>query len=555
MELLSETHHFSNGRSNGAPPASNCALPTVQVTTSTAHHVRIRHRSEPDPDNLGNLYAWYWAYVRDALIATDTKTGLLLDVNPATVDLTGFSREELVGNHFSTLHSVHERPRAESDFRNAATRPIDCNLYHLRRKDGSCLPIMVSASAPMQIGNTSLIVATLRDITDLQQNERRLAAQNWALSAYASAAFALGQASHPEGLLQAICAAITSGPAYTMAWVGIAEDGPSSPIRVAAAVGNNQEYVANLSLSWSADARAGCGPTGIAIRTGLPQIVEDFSASLPYREQREQAKQAGIRSSISIPFRIAGRSRGALVVYTPFSEAFEASAINVFQHLADQIEHGLHALEQGEHLHAEQVQREKSQTQLAEALSATVAAIATAMEKRDSYTAGHQRRVAHIAHAIGVEMGWQEERLQGLRMAAVVHDIGKIGIPVELLNKSTPLSNAEYEQIRRHPEIGYEILKDIPFPWPIADIVRQHHEKLDGSGYPLGLTADAILPESKVLAVADILESMASDRPYRAAHGLDAALAEIERQSGYQLDREAVKACMSLFRDKNFAMP
>jgi putative nucleotidyltransferase with HDIG domain len=184
-----------------------------------------------------------------------------------------------------------------------------------------------------------------------------------------------------------------------------------------------------------------------------------------------------------------------------------------------------------------------------------VAAIATAMEKRDSYTVGHQHRVAHIAHAIGVEMGWQKERLRGLRMAAVVHDIGKIGIPVELLNKSTPLSNAEYEQIRRHSEIGYEILKDIPFPWPIADIVRQHHEKLDGSGYPLGLTAEAILPESKVLAVADILESMASDRPYRAAHGLDAALAEIERQSGYQLDREAVKACMSLFRDKNFAMP
>jgi putative nucleotidyltransferase with HDIG domain len=197
----------------------------------------------------------------------------------------------------------------------------------------------------------------------------------------------------------------------------------------------------------------------------------------------------------------------------------------------------------------------KSQAQLAKALSATVTAMASAMERRDRYTAGHQDRVAHIAYAIGKELGWPEQRLQGLLMAAQLHDIGKISVPIELLTKPTRLTKAEFNVIKGHSETGYHILKGIPFPWPIADIVHQHHEKLDGSGYPLGLKGDAILPESRVLAVADILESMASDRPYRRAHDLDVALAEIESQAGTQLDPEAVKACLSLFREKSFALP
>jgi len=163
-------------------------------------------------------------------------------------------------------------------------------------------------------------------------------------------------------------------------------------------------------------------------------------------------------------------------------------------------------------------------------------AIVLAMEMRDPYTAGHQSRVAEIAIAIGKDMGWTGERLQALRMAAMVHDIGKISIPAELLTKPGNLNAAERAMINQHPETGYAILKDIPFMWPVAEMVHQHHEKLDGSGYPRGLKADEILPEAKVLAVADIVEAMAAYRPYRPGIELPLVLQQIEKDAGTLLD-------------------
>jgi HD-GYP domain-containing protein (c-di-GMP phosphodiesterase class II) len=140
-------------------------------------------------------------------------------------------------------------------------------------------------------------------------------------------------------------------------------------------------------------------------------------------------------------------------------------------------------------------------------------------------------------------------------MAAMVHDIGKISIPSEILTKPARLNPVEFALVKRHPESSYIILKDIPYTWPIADIVRQHHEKLDGSGYPLGLKGDAILPEAKVLAVADIVEAMAAARPYRAALGLEVALAQIEKEAGTLLDAEVVRICAALFREKRLVIP
>jgi putative nucleotidyltransferase with HDIG domain len=174
---------------------------------------------------------------------------------------------------------------------------------------------------------------------------------------------------------------------------------------------------------------------------------------------------------------------------------------------------------------------------------------------RDPYTAGHETRVADIAYAIGAEMGWPVSQLEGLRMAAMVHDIGKISIPAEILSKPGRLTAEEYTLVKKHPETGYAILRDIPFSWPIADIVRQHHEKINGSGYPLGLKGNEILPESKVLAVADIVEAMASNRPYRIGIDLDVVLDQIQEEAGTLLDTEAVRICVDLFRGKGFCIP
>ncbi|KIL99966.1 response regulator [Paramagnetospirillum magnetotacticum MS-1] len=189
---------------------------------------------------------------------------------------------------------------------------------------------------------------------------------------------------------------------------------------------------------------------------------------------------------------------------------------------------------------------ELAQLALERALEGTIEAVASTIEVRDPYTAGHQRRVAEIAVAIGRRMGLSEEQLKGLRVAGTIHDIGKIGVPAEMLTRPGRLSPIEFDIIRNHSADGCEILNGVDFPWPIADMVRHHHERMDGSGYPDGLKGDQILLEARILAVADVVEAIASDRPYRAALGLEAAMREIITHRGSSFDAEVVDACRAL---------
>ena len=185
-------------------------------------------------------------------------------------------------------------------------------------------------------------------------------------------------------------------------------------------------------------------------------------------------------------------------------------------------------------------------------LEQTIQVIANTIDERDAYTAGHQRQVANLSSRIAAELGLSADRIHGLHLAAMIHDLGKIGVPSELLAKPKVLSEVEFDLVKEHANIGFNILKDIAFPWPIAQIIRQHHERIDGSGYPLGLTGDEILPESKILAVADEVEAIASHRPYRAALGIEAALAEITAHRGILFDAAVVDACVRLFRVKGY---
>jgi len=196
----------------------------------------------------------------------------------------------------------------------------------------------------------------------------------------------------------------------------------------------------------------------------------------------------------------------------------------------------------------------RSFSQLRKALGATVQAIAVMVETRDPYTAGHQRRVADLARSIAVEMNLLRDQVDGIRLAGIIHDLGKISIPAEILSKPIRLTDIEFTLIKTHPQSGYDILKDMDFPWPIARMVLEHHERINGSGYPHGLTGDQLLIESRVLTVADVVEAMASHRPYRAGLGIEEALQEIEKNRGVLYDRNAVDACLRLFREKNFKL-
>jgi PAS domain S-box-containing protein/putative nucleotidyltransferase with HDIG domain len=186
---------------------------------------------------------------------------------------------------------------------------------------------------------------------------------------------------------------------------------------------------------------------------------------------------------------------------------------------------------------------------LTEFLSGTVSALSETVEKRDPFTAGHQRRVSQLAIAIGREKAFSEDRLNILKIASALHDIGKIHVPAEILNK--PISLCEYEMalVRNHAQVGYEILRSVDFPGPVAKIVCQHHERINGSGYPYGLKEKDILIESKILGVADVVEAMSSRRPYRDAHSIGIALDEIQKYQGVLYDPEIVDICMCLFKD------
>lgn len=198
-------------------------------------------------------------------------------------------------------------------------------------------------------------------------------------------------------------------------------------------------------------------------------------------------------------------------------------------------------------------ERRENLARLRRSLESAITAVATLVEMRDPYTAGHQRRVAELACAIAREMGLPEERVAGLRFAALIHDVGKTVIPAAILNKPGHLTEIEFALIKTHPEVGYDVLKNIDFPWPVARIVLQHHERMNGSGYPAGLKGEAILLEARILAVADVLEAMASHRPYRPAHDTKEALAEIARHRGELYDPDVVDAAISLFTTKGFS--
>jgi HD-GYP domain-containing protein (c-di-GMP phosphodiesterase class II) len=195
-----------------------------------------------------------------------------------------------------------------------------------------------------------------------------------------------------------------------------------------------------------------------------------------------------------------------------------------------------------------------AQAKLRRAVETTIDVLGVVGESRDPYTAGHQRRVTQLAVAIGEELGLSVEQIETIRFASAIHDIGKLSVPGEILSKPSALAPLEMALVRQHPELGATILRSVETPWPLAEVILQHHERLDGSGYPYGLTADQICIEARVMAVADVVEAMANHRPYRPALGLDRALREVENNAGVLYDAAVVAACGRVFRQGGFSL-
>lgn len=265
-----------------------------------------------------------------------------------------------------------------------------------------------------------------------------------------------------------------------------------------------------------------------------------------YKPWRALGKKYGFQASCTFPLNIDEQA-GALMIYAANPDAFDKKEVRLLSQLAKDISFGINHIKMRKLL-------ANSTKELEHVLIQTLDVAGYAVEKRDPYTAGHQTRVAELAGAIAKEMKLTKQQTEGVILGAFVHDIGKIYVPAEILSRPGKLSELEMEYIKTHPQAGYDLVKNITYPWPIAQIILQHHERINGSGYPFGLKGDDILLEAKIVSVADVVEAMMTHRPYRPAHKLSDALKEIKKYKGILYDAKVVNACLRLFMNNKFKL-
>lgn len=389
----------------------------------------------------------------------------------------------------------------------------------------------------------------LIDNTESRQAQKALGHARRALETLSTVNRELVHAQSEPEMLDAICRAIVYQHGYKVAWVGFVEPDETSVRTVASAVGSGEALPAQL-ISLETDS-----PTTRAVQTAESIVVGELPAEAGDDPLLQRLAAEGCRSLVAMPLKNReGHVFGVLHVYGARPDAFTGRELALLEEMADDSSFGVRSLRlRAERDRAMEESRQYLST-LRTNLVETIEAISKAVEARDPYTAGHQHRVAELACAIATEMGLDAERIEGIRMGGIIHDIGKIQLPAEILSKPSNLSDMEYQFIKEHSNVGYEILKDIDFPWPVALIARQHHERLDGSGYPLGLKGDEICLEARIIAVADVVEAMSSHRPYRAGLGIDTALQEIESKRGIYYDAAVTDACLRLFRERSYTI-
>lgn len=473
-----------------------------------------------------------------------------LYVNPAWERASGLSADEVVNAPMTEIPRVPQpvvneyvtalqqalttgcRQSAEFDWVNARGETLSLQYVIVPECDRD--------------GNVVSVLAVGRDVSDhartevaLRDSEAHLRRVNRALRTLSAGNETLVRAASEQELLDQMCRVMVEVGGHVLAFIGgTASAGQGVELRAWAGADDP---------ALRACVRAGiCRPLHEAIERGRPVVIHDTASDALCNGCGGQFHTCGVRSNVILPLQSEDERLGALSIGSDDLAAFDDDEVALLTELGGDLAYGIRALRN-------RLGREDGLRRIQTTMEATIQALASTVEFRDPYTAGHQRRVAQLARAIGRDMGLSDDSVNGLYLAAIVHDIGKIRVPAEVLTRPGRLSKLEFDIVKTHVEAGYDILKAIDFPWPIAEIVRQHHERLNGSGYPNGVGVDALLLESRILAVADVVEAIASFRPYRPALGIDAALAEIEAGRGVLFDSDIVDACIRQFRENNFA--
>lgn len=497
----------------------------------TQSETRFRNLVESSPD-------WVWE------VDTD---GRFTYSSSRIHDILGYYPEEIIGRTPFELMPSEEAERVAVIFADKVTekKPF-FNLENINlHKNGNRI-VLETSGVPI-LGKEGLFLGYQgidRDITQRHKNLEHIQKLTNMYGTLSKCNHAITHTNNSLELFKEICKYSVQIGKMSMAWIGLI-DVQTAQVFSVASYGDEKHYLEGIKISTLENTPSGKGPTGTAIREDRPFWCNDFINDPATLLWHERGKTAGWRASAALPIHQNGVVIGAFMLYSATLNVFGPMMQKLIIEMTNDLSYAMDSFNRI-------AKREEAEIKLHNSLLGLIKAMAYTVEIRDAYTAGHQKRVAALSIAIGKKIGISEDRIMGLELAAKIHDIGKIQVPAEILSKPSRLSEIEFALIKVHPEIGYDILKEIEFPWPIATIIRQHHEKLDGSGYPHGLKGEEILLEARIITVADIVEAIANHRPYRPALGIDFALEVITKERGTKLDADVVDACVVLFNEKEF---
>lgn len=488
----------------------------------------------------------------DAIHVIEPVTMRILDVNLTTCNTLGYSKEELLS---MSLYDID--PYLNDDLISSVEEQIENNGSALfesshQHKDGSIFPVEISFSQT-DISGKIFGIGIVRDITERKQIQRLLQQTLRAQHALSACNEVLIHAQHESQLLAEMCRTIVQVANYRFSWIGYMDKNNKASLQSVSYAHQDRPSVTTGEDECTRNAMFDCDLGARAVELGTSLIVQNIADNPQFSEYVEYAHQNQFQSYIGLPLKSGGAVIfGVLNIYSTEVDAFSENEVLLLEELAADLAFGICNLRTKEERNHFQSENQKGVEQLKAALISTIKAIGNTVEKRDPYTAGHQNNVAGLAEAIAREMDLDEDIIEGLKLGASIHDIGKIYVPSEILNRPGKLTDAEFSIIKSHPEVGYEIIKDVIFPWPVAEMILQHHERIDGSGYPKGLKGEEIILEARILTVADVVEAITAHRPYRAAHGIDKALHEIEAKRGQFYDATVVDACLRVFRQNGY---
>jgi len=460
--------------------------------------------------------------------------GLIVELNDAAATFFNVDSSALSGAVIRDIPSVRVC-RPDGSVFQTEDYPVVVSLRERRPvKDVICgldvrgLPVRwakVSTNLIERGGEVQGVISTWVDCTSQVELSRVLALGDEFLTVIESV-------DTPESIYQTLCDVLVDSGHYPLAWIGTDAQDEWGTVEMSYSAGEIG-YLFDGMVSTLATSERGVGVTGTALRTQEVCFTNNVETDDHFSFWRQRLHDFDLWAAIAVP--IAGEPARVLTVYDRHPLAFDQPLIHGVVEIVGMVTQRIETLQTLERVR--------------QGFEGAIAAIGQITEERDPYTEGHQIRVASLGGAIARRLGFDEQLSRLIELSGEVHDVGKVAVPAEILTKPGRLSALEYKMVQEHCRIGAGILSKASMPWPITEVAMQHHERLDGSGYPLGLSGDDIVMPARIIAVADVMEAMMNHRPYRPALGLDTALAEIQAQRGICLDADVVDACVAIFEE------